>query len=261
MFGLARKNLPAYIHRNIYKCNIQSFCSKPTISSYTRFIFGHSNNRKNNNKKSFSGKIKYGIGIGCILLLNTQTKKVLTCEDNTENETEIYNTTKEQYDKLQKVIGKFLGNCEYVYKSCYDDKGDKWLIVLKRTPTTITNEKRNSIVDAPKAKHRGNEFEVIMIVNINNPNITLDTFTNKYNLNVLSSATYTVGKIVKPEKEFCNDLERVCESGIHFFIDVLRAISYNHDQKQPQDFNGIWIKYHDNGKIEKKYNCRNGKQI
>jgi hypothetical protein len=192
----------------------------------------------------------------------------------------IYNITKEQYEALHKIVDKFLNDPAYVYKSCWY-RYNNYLIVLKRTSNTITNEKRNGISDPSKAAYRGSEFEVVTIINISNfdcPKITNNEVTNSFSQKQYyekeddkkrhrvswfhSGVTYKVGKIVRPEHEFLNDIDVVKGSGIHFFTDVLRAISYKYSPPcENSRFTGTWNEYLDSGELVSSWNYVNGCKI
>src|SRR5690348_3690982 len=67
----------------------------------------------------------------------------------------------------------------YVYKMILDT----YIVVMKKLPTTITNEKRTNVVDAAHAKFRASELEVVFIVNVNDlndrPNNVINTTSIK----------------------------------------------------------------------------------
>lgn len=177
----------------------------------------------------------------------------------TANETLIiYNISPDQYEALYNVCGHYFNLPQYVYKKC-NDGADDWLIILERTPNTRTNEYRQSVVNVKTAKHRGTEFNVTMIVNIYDPTKTLDTFTNTA-MGWISTITYKVGDIIKPEHPFEEDLNQICASGIHFFIDVFKAIGWGRWPNEVTHFTGLWIDHGDNGENTRLCTYFNGKK-
>ena len=82
---------------------------------------------------------------------------------------------------IKNICSPYLRNPEYVYKSC-EYINNVYLIVLKKLPTTKTNETRIDITNTSFAAFRASELEIIMIINILNPNKKIDLnyqFLNK----------------------------------------------------------------------------------
>ena len=179
----------------------------------------------------------------------------------------IYNISLDRYKRLHKVLEPYFNNPSYVYKKCRN-KNNTWLIVLKRFPETITNERRYHIVDVTKAKHRGSIFKVVMIVDINNPSVTTNEIYNFFSAGpysehgeqpISSCVTYKVGATVKPQFAYDTNSSVECGSGIHFFTDLLRAISY--EEHMPSDFTGTWNYYWDDGECKHTAKYVNGRCI
>ena len=195
-------------------------------------------------------------------------KKIFILDPNfktDEIKNKIYNISLEKYKPLHEVIKKYLNDPNYVYKSC--DNDHNWLIILKRLPDTITNEKRTNVIDATKAKYRGNKFEVVMIVDIDCPTTTINELNHTYversgslygfgDYCFSSTVIYKVGEHVKPENQFNEKMDEVCTSGIHFFTNIFQAITYN--LKCPNDFTGVWNEYNDDGKLTRSFTYING---
>ena len=64
-------------------------------------------------------------------------------------------------NKIHEVYASCISDEETVYKSCKKE----WIVVLKKLPTTRTNEKRSDVVNSKCAKFRANELKVIGIFN------------------------------------------------------------------------------------------------
>jgi antitoxin component YwqK of YwqJK toxin-antitoxin module len=147
----------------------------------------------------------------------------------------------------------------YVYKVCCDilsnnDKVSvKWVIVMKKTKNTRTNEARMDVADPRHAKFRANELKVIKIFNKNNPKLTKRFVVNKYKERILK---YMVGKVVKID-DYDENIEEVCSKGIHYFKTLETAYYYGDMQK---NYTGIWTCWHDNGKKASDGYYVNGKQ-
>jgi hypothetical protein len=166
--------------------------------------------------------------------------------------------------ELFKICEKYSKSTKYVYKACVDfyskNKDDrKWLVIMKKTPKTITNESREKVHDTNVAKHRANLLKVIKIINMNKP-----TLTKKYIMNCTMTESgykfmfYKVGKIVKSDS-YDNDPNVVCGSGIHYFKTLLPAFYYGeHYQKSKCEYSYIhWNKY---GKISFSGGYKNRKK-
>lgn len=142
----------------------------------------------------------------------------------------------------------------YVYKLCLN----KWLIILQKLPDTITNENRYDINNMKYAKFRANKLKVILIISIINFNTDVtknivDTIINYYN-NI--STQYTVNKIVY-SNSFDQNLNNICTTGIHYFKTLKPALYF---KKYSNNYSGIWMSWHNNGRIALKMNIINGKK-
>jgi len=162
---------------------------------------------------------------------------------NYYSSTRIHNLTEDQYKKLFSNIGGFLYNSNYVYKMCQDSKND-WLIILKRVGSSINNEKRTNISNVFTAKYRGTKFEVVKIININDPSKTLKELENTC---YESKVIYKIGEIIVPECKYDENLDEVCSSGIHYFVTLFAAAGF---RIFPDNFVGKWVKYKDDGREE-----------
>src|SRR5258705_13846712 len=85
----------------------------------------------------------------------------------------------------------YISDDRYVYKRCHNGL----IVILEKTENTITNESRSSVVDSQYAKFRGNEFDVVVIFDSQNPQKETTTAESIYD----SSFEYNVWQIVKNE--------------------------------------------------------------
>lgn len=137
---------------------------------------------------------------------------------------------------------EYMVDPDYVYKNTYG-----YIIVMKKLPTTITNEQRSNVDDADHAKFRASELLVVVIISINNINNRPTRILNRfYTSNSLCHfALYTVGEIVVCD-EFDKNIDVVCSGGIHYFKTLDTAFVYS--GAVPKNFTGCWTKWYDNGR-------------
>jgi hypothetical protein len=112
-------------------------------------------------------------------------------------------------------------NCEddptIKYKRCHE-----YIVQLKTTETTRTNESRSNVVNANFAKFRGIGLICTKILDTYNC-----TFVNEiYNYFYNSSIVYEVNEIPIPDG-YTEDIEVVCGHGVHFFNTLFAACFYN----------------------------------
>ena len=156
---------------------------------------------------------------------------------------------------------------DIVYKAC-----GMYIVELKRLPDTITNEGRNGVVDRNYAKFRGNKFFVHSIKHkITNESISeIENTSYSY-----KKIKYIVGEEISTE--FCENLNKICAEGIHFFTSFDDAYYYidnikNGIRKQwhatgrqsqiynykDDDLDGEYKAWHYNGEQSKNYNYKDG---
>jgi hypothetical protein len=133
------------------------------------------------------------------------------------------------------------------FKSC----GELYLVVLELLEDSITNEARK-VFDTMHAKYRADKMRVVSIVN----KITGDTNMQKVYSDTKELMYYLVGEIVTCVKPFCNDIKKICASGIHYFKSVEAAFWYNWDVH----YDGNVKFYSDNGKIREQTQYIMGKK-
>lgn len=134
------------------------------------------------------------------------------------------------YAKLHKKCKKYVSNTKYVFKSCYNKTKKtqyperKWLVVMEKLSSTITNEDRESLKDARFAKFRANELKVVKIINMTKPGFAKTKIRNYYEDDI---TIYEVGEIVKPNSYDIYKNE-VCSNGIHYFKTLMPAYFYGY---------------------------------
>jgi hypothetical protein len=167
-----------------------------------------------------------------------------------------YNT-QELLKKLTEELADYINDKKYVYKTCGD-----FIVVLEKLSDTITNENRSNVSqigdDKLYAKYRANKLFVKQII-------------NKYDLSkcekVMSSykitaeyeitAEYKIDETVYPDK-FDINIENVCSSGIHYFLNLKRAFYYN---LEIEIMNGEYLSWYENGQLFAKYNFIDGQNF
>jgi len=238
----------------MYSIKSRKFSSDPTGCL--------SPDKKNENKQknNYSKLLKYTFCAGIIatsLFVGKKVYEYIDVYDETESYkkydvNDIHNISVSQFKDLHKIIYTFLRDDIYVYKVC----NDKWLIIMKYVPGCVNNENRKTYC-AKNAKYRGSKFEVVMIINIEDPSKTINKLENTYTNSIFESKiVYEVHKIVEPEKEFDKIIDNVCSSGIHYFKNIFRALGW---RDRPLNFTGKWIYYDDDGEIFSVFEYSNKK--
>lgn len=111
------------------------------------------------------------------------------------------------------------------------------------------NENRSDIVDSINAKYRCSKVRVLSIKDYDGK--AHEEGRSLYN----GEFIYKVGEII--ETEYDKDIDKVCSSGIHYFLSYERAEKY--EANMPLDFTGCWVYYYDNGQLESKCEYVKGK--
>jgi hypothetical protein len=164
-----------------------------------------------------------------------------------ESEQKEYITLDSNYAKLYKKCRKYISDPKYVFKSCYNKTNKnpfperKWIVVLEKINTTITNENRKNVIDKRFAKFRANELKVIKIINMIKPNFVQNKIKSIYET---ETTIYKVGKIVK-SNGYDNNEDKICSRGIHYFRTLFRAYFYG-DSRTKKIYS-----WYDNGDIFK----------
>ena len=120
------------------------------------------------------------------------------------------------------------------YKACR-----KSIVTLELLDNSVTNEKRDGIIDKIYAKFRCNKAKVISIINVKTQE-KMEMDRSIYP----SVFVYTLGEIRKTY--FDENLDTVCTRGIHYFKTFEAALSWFY--RQNNNFpDGKWIAWHENG--------------
>lgn len=124
------------------------------------------------------------------------------------------------------------------------------IITLEIPDDAITNINRNNVVVKEYAKHRTNIAKVIKIEDQNGKQYD-EAISGFYDYKKL---IYKVNEIVKVD-DYDSNLEKVCLSGIHFFLTRRVAEIYEIYSLE----NGLYEAWYDNGQKWREYNYVNGK--
>lgn len=125
------------------------------------------------------------------------------------------------------------------------------VVTLEIPDDAVTNVFRKDIVNVDTAKHRTNKAKVLKI-----EDETGKQYSSAESFNYgLKSLKYVVDSTLTVN-DYDMDLEKVCSTGIHFFLTRRCAELYGLDTIK----NGLYERWHDNG--QKEYDCMyvNGKR-
>uniref|UniRef100_A0A6C0EEC8 MORN-repeat protein n=1 Tax=viral metagenome TaxID=1070528 RepID=A0A6C0EEC8_9ZZZZ len=121
-------------------------------------------------------------------------------------------------EQLEEKCMNYVDNPLYGFKNCAN-----CLVILKKTPKTITNEDRSDVVDKKYAKFRANKFIVEKIIHMKTlrelTEIKNTIFSNK-------RLVYTVGKKIY-DKSYDKNIDNVYSAGIHYYLSIEPAMSTN----------------------------------
>jgi len=154
-----------------------------------------------------------------------------------------WNETSEALKEILITFSSYIQNDQYVYKKC----SDEFIVILKKTDKTNTNESRKDVVDHRYASFRGDLFFVERIFYSNDPSIESTRASSLYDQNF----HYTVGQMVVIY-DFDTNLDTISGKGIHYFKDIRGAYYCNVTDTAivlPENYNGIWKSYNTNGQI------------
>jgi antitoxin component YwqK of YwqJK toxin-antitoxin module len=159
--------------------------------------------------------------------------------------------TKELLEQLTEELADYINDNKHVYKTC-----GSYIVVLEKLPETFTNENRSNVSQIGDnklyAKYRANKLMVKQIINKYDLTKCEKVMSSGYEI----AAEYEIDKIVYPDN-FDINLEKVCSSGIHYFLNLKRAFYYNYDITE--NINGEYFLWHQNGQMRIKYNFVNNK--
>jgi len=156
--------------------------------------------------------------------------------ENTENT--------ELNDILSEIVLERFPNMHIGYKKCQDNR----IVVLEIVGEN--NEDRKDIFDKSFAKMRCAEAKVLTIVDMHDPNKTFESATGIYDI----SFVYRVNEIVKPTSDYCEQKDKVCRSGIHYFLSIKPVLQWKLVHK-----NGLYESWHENGNNDMRCTFKDGK--
>jgi antitoxin component YwqK of YwqJK toxin-antitoxin module len=129
--------------------------------------------------------------------------------------------TQELLKQLTEELIDYINDKKYVYKTC-----GNYIVVLEKLEDTITNENRSNVSQIGNnklyAKYRADKLFVKQIIH----------------------------------KYYLTKCEKVCSSGIHYFLNLKRAFYY---EISMENMNGEYLNWYDSGEIYEKCNCIDGK--
>ena len=124
------------------------------------------------------------------------------------------------------------------YKACRNS-----IVTLKLLNDSVTNEKRDVVVNDKYAKFGCDRAKVVNITEVKTgARMVYDTSIYTCDF------CYRMGKIVK--SHFDGKLDIVCASGIHYFKTKEAALSWFYRQKNQNFPDGKWTKWYENGQKE-----------
>jgi len=172
------------------------------------------------------------------------------------------NNIEELLKQLTEELIDYINDKKYVYKTCGD-----YIVVLEKLPDTLTNENRSNVSQIGDnklyAKYRADVLLVKKIINKYDltqcetvmSSYEIETIYEIKNKNKYEIETkYEINKNVYPDK-FDNNLEKVCSSGIHYFLNLKCAFHYCINL---EIINGEYLKWYDNGQMCIKCNYIDG---
>jgi antitoxin component YwqK of YwqJK toxin-antitoxin module len=156
----------------------------------------------------------------------------------------------EQYIKKYSLDAK----TSFVYKFCGNHIKET-IIVMQKLSETRDNEIRVNIYDSNFAKFRASHLLVVLILDINNPDIEYESTDNRD----FEYTLYEKEKIVYPDS-FDPDLDKICSNGIHYFKSIDAAFYFAIYHKKNQNYSGKVIYCNDDGRKYQEGNYINGQK-
>jgi antitoxin component YwqK of YwqJK toxin-antitoxin module len=142
------------------------------------------------------------------------------------------------------------------------NSGNRVLITLEIPRDAKTNMERSSIFDRRYAQYRANKVIVRKIEGLDGKELPTAN-----SIGFVDILTYNVGDTL--ESMFEKDIEKVCASGIHFFLEKKVALNYGYESEprrigfvQPwkKMLNGVVELWHENGARKAMATFRDGKR-
>lgn len=163
-----------------------------------------------------------------------------TTESPVDNSVDLPDSYEYHIENLRKKFPQYFDETHELYRTDrrYKTCGSDTIVVLVPTDKTVTNEER-VVKDKRHAKYRGSKFFVEHIFYKLMPDNPVYIARNViHNLKLL---IYETGKNV--ESEFCEDIDMVCASGIHYFTTIKTAFYYNLHAR----FDGMYMEWNGDG--------------
>lgn len=162
-------------------------------------------------------------------------------------------------EALSERLKQYSDDSSYVFKAANNGKRREWIVVMKKTKSTINNEQRTKVIDDKFAKFRADQLEVVEIVSSLDPKESTNYINNVYKRTSKAKiiTRYEVGKIVIADA-YDDAINHVCTNGIHYFKTIKAAFYYT---TRPFDYSGVWIKYTRNGGKDRESTYHNGSKI
>ena len=128
------------------------------------------------------------------------------------------------------------------YKKCRDRR----IVILEILGEH--NEDRKDVADKRFAKMRCSKAQVIQIYDMYDPSIEYKEAFGIHD----RTFRYAVKEIVEPRKPFNANLDKVCESGIHYFLTEYPAHNW---ESKPN--NGLYERWYENGQMRERCSLKN----
>ena len=133
------------------------------------------------------------------------------------------------------------------YKACRNS-----IVTLELLNDSVTNEKRDGVVDDRYAKFRCNMARVVNIRNVKTGEMM------KKDVSIWNDGfRYFSGEIA--ETGFDKNPDKICASGIHYFKTREAAVSWFYRQDDEYFLDGKFIQWHENGEKESEGTFKDGK--
>ena len=138
-----------------------------------------------------------------------------------------------------------MSDSDLCYKSC-----GEYIVTMKKLPDTQTNESRKDVVNTRCAKFRANK---LLVVDIQHKH-TGEKIDRIQNTSYQGRTIWYIKSEVITVSDYDQDLDRVCTTGIHYFLSRERAFYW--DLKVQ---NGPYRNWHENGQKKEECTYQEGK--
>lgn len=150
-------------------------------------------------------------------------------------------------NKLEYICNKYIKyindpNC--VYKLCHQ----KWLIIMKKLPESITNENINENINSDSnenyIKYTTDKLYVLVICNVENIDTNLNKLIENY---AYGNICYTVNEIIIFNNLCSNAFlpkNNILSNSIQYYKNIETAF---YDRLCPNNYTGIWTSRYTNG--------------